>query len=327
MSVNRLSEDRIRRIAGVSDAGEPVEVVVTDDGFINVFDTALPPLGSAVASGSVPVVIAPDGPTLKTEIQVDGAPVSGTNPLSVVVDGGVTIEGGVTVNLEGVATTAKQDALAAIVGEVQVSPTTNTVLDRLKTLFTAIDDLADRVGEINESPTYNTLLDRVKVVSSGISTLTTNVGRGSGVLDLTLSLDTAAYATGDVLAATQELASAVPSNGGHALLHSIVVTDKDDQGQAMDIVFMRTNVSLGTENAAVSIADNDADEILGIVPVAAADFIDLGGVRVATIPGIGLTLEAGASSTSIYVGAISRGAGTYTASGVTVRVGLAQQDY
>jgi hypothetical protein len=326
MSVNRLSEDRIRRIAGVTEAGEATEITVTADGHINVFDSALPPLGSAIADESIPVVIAPDCPIVKTEIQVDGEPVSGTNPLSVVVDGGVTIEGGVTVNLEGVATTAKQDALAAIVGEVQASPTTNTVLDRLKTLFTAIDDLADRIGEINESPTSNSLLDRVKGVASGLTTLTTNVGKGSGVLDLTLSLDTAAYASGDVLAATQELATAVPSNGGHALLHSVVVTDKDDQGQAMDIVFMRTNVSLGTENAAVSIADNDADEILGIVPVSAADFVDLGGVRVATIPGIGLTLEAGASSTSIYVGAISRGAGTYTASGVTVRVGLAQQD-
>lgn len=38
----------------------------------------------------------------------------------------------------GASTSAKQDALAALVGEVQASPTSNTVLDRLKTLATLL---------------------------------------------------------------------------------------------------------------------------------------------------------------------------------------------
>jgi hypothetical protein len=40
--------------------------------------------------------------------------------------------------LSSVATSAKQDALAALVGEVQASPTANTILDRLKALLTGI---------------------------------------------------------------------------------------------------------------------------------------------------------------------------------------------
>jgi hypothetical protein len=163
-------------------------------------------------------------------------------------------------------------------------------------------------------------------IPAGTNTIGATRG-SSNLLDVVLTLDTNAYASGDVLAATQEVVSAVPSNGGHALLHSLVVNDKDDQGMAMDLVFLRTNVSIGTENAAVSIADADAGEILGIVSIAAADFLDLGGCRVATVPSIGLVLEADAASSSIFIAAISRGTGTYSASGATVKIGLAQQDY
>jgi hypothetical protein len=148
----------------------------------------------------------------------------------------------------------------------------------------------------------------------------------SDVIDIVLSLDTLPYATGDVLAATQEIANAVPMRAGHALLHSVVVTDKDDQGAGLDIVFLRTNVSIGAENSAVSISDADAGEILGVIPVAESDFVDLVGCRVATITSVGLSLEAGESSTSLYVAAISRGAGTYTASGIVIKLGMAQRD-
>lgn len=139
---------------------------------------------------------------------------------------------------------------------------------------------------------------------------------------VTLSLDTSAYATGDVLAATQEIADVVPSVGDATALHSLVILDKDDQGQGLDIVFLDANVPLGTENAAPSITDANAAHVLGIVSVAAADFVDLGGCRVATLSGIGLVLQPAADSRSVYVAAISRGTGTYTAAGIDLRLGF-----
>ena len=51
----------------------------------------------------------------------------------------------------------------AALGEVQASPTANTVLDRLKTLSTLI-------GEVQASPTANTLLDRLKTIGSTVYT-------------------------------------------------------------------------------------------------------------------------------------------------------------
>lgn len=149
------------------------------------------------------------------------------------------------------------------------------------------------------------------------------VGGNGSIVDLTFSLDTSgAYSAGDVLADTQELASAVRVNAGTALLQSVVLFDEDDQGQALDLVFFDANVSLGTENGAVSITDANARNILGIVSIASGDWKDLGGVRVATKSAVGLLVKGATGSTSIYVGAVSQGTGTYTASGIRARFAL-----
>lgn len=147
---------------------------------------------------------------------------------------------------------------------------------------------------------------------------------GLGTLaDLTLSLDTNAYSDGDLLADTQELANAVRISGGRALLQSLHVLDEDDQGVALDVVFLSANNTLGTENSAPTVSDANARDILGIVRVGAGDFIDLGGSRSATLSGLGLALKAAEGSTSLYVAAITRGGSpTYTAAGIRLKFGL-----
>lgn len=144
------------------------------------------------------------------------------------------------------------------------------------------------------------------------------------IISLTLSLDTDAYASGDVLAATQELASAVRVPAGTGVIQSIRLNDKDDNGGALELVFLQSNVSLGTENSAVSISDANADQILGIVEVTAADYIDVGGAQIATKTNVGLAIEAASGATSLYIGAISRDTQTYTASGITLLIGILQ---
>lgn len=145
------------------------------------------------------------------------------------------------------------------------------------------------------------------------------------LLEVTLSLDTGIYASGDVLADTQEIASAFSGAGKPAILQSLCLLDKDDQGGALDLVFLRSNTSIGTENAVLNIADADADEILTIVSIAAADYGDLANSQLVTKKaddaGMGVVLEA-TSGTSLYVAAISRDTKTYTASGIVVKVGL-----
>lgn len=147
--------------------------------------------------------------------------------------------------------------------------------------------------------------------------------QGDGdVLDVTLSLDTAAYAAGDVLADTQEIASAFRIAGGKALIQSITLNDKDDQKQGLRLLFLRSAKSLGTENDAPNISDDDADEILGSVDVSAGDYLDIGGCSIVSRNGIGMLVKAAVGSTSLYVAAISNGTGTYSANGITLKIGV-----
>ena len=139
---------------------------------------------------------------------------------------------------------------------------------------------------------------------------------------ITLSLDTSAYADGDVLAETQLCSGVVEDVHGKAMVLSLGVLDKDDQGQPLDIVFLKSNKGIGTENAQVSVSDADADEILGIVSVAAADYKDLINSQYAQITNVGILLESAPGSVDVYIAAISRGTGTYSASGITLKIGL-----
>lgn len=142
-------------------------------------------------------------------------------------------------------------------------------------------------------------------------------------VDVTLTLDTSAYADGDVLADTQVVAGALRYTDAFAELRSILVLDEDDQGVALDLIFFDANVSLGTENGAPAITDANARSILGLVSVAAADFKDLGGSRIASLKNVGLVLKAASGTRNVYVAAITRGGTpTYTASGLKLRLGI-----
>lgn len=143
------------------------------------------------------------------------------------------------------------------------------------------------------------------------------------VIDVTLSLDTNAYADNDVLAAPQEVPNVFRLPGGVVMLDSIVLLDEDDQAQDIDLVFMNATGSLGAENAAVGPTDGVAGTILGIVSVAAAEYSDLANSQIATKRGLGLPLEAAAASTSLWMGAILRsGTPTYTAAGIKLKLGF-----
>lgn len=148
------------------------------------------------------------------------------------------------------------------------------------------------------------------------------VGTPGDVIQVALSLDTSAYADGDVLADLQEVANFVRANGGRAIIQSITVLDKDDQGIAMDLFVSPLAVTLGTENSGPSISDANAEGLQHICRVEAGDYLDLGGCRIATKRGLGVTVEAGAATRSMYVGAITRGAPTHSAAGIVLLIGL-----
>jgi hypothetical protein len=149
-----------------------------------------------------------------------------------------------------------------------------------------------------------------------------SVGTEDEVLDVTCTLDTSAYASGDLLFDTQAVTGFTRVNAGKVVIESLLVLDEDDQGVAFDLYFLDANVSMGSENSAPSISDANARNILGFVPVATTDYRDLGGCRVACVRGIGLEIKAGAGVTTIYVAGVNgTGAPTFTATGLKLKIG------
>lgn len=134
---------------------------------------------------------------------------------------------------------------------------------------------------------------------------------------ITFSLDTNAYADGDVLADTQVLSACLRVNDGTGIIQDVVFNDKDDQGEAFDVVIFNANTSLGTENSGPNISDANGDTIQGLFTVFTTDWHDLGGIKVANIPNVGIEVKGASGTDDIYVGLVSRGDGTYSASGIT----------
>lgn len=140
---------------------------------------------------------------------------------------------------------------------------------------------------------------------------------------LVFSLDTSAYASGDLVADTQEITGFFRDPNSLVEIVSVTLIDQDDQtASAYTIVFMNTSTSLGTENSAPSISDPNL--LLGSprqLPIASGDWVDWGTAKVATVRSVGLALKGGGVNTSIYVGIIN-GAGTptFTAAGLKIEI-------
>lgn len=151
--------------------------------------------------------------------------------------------------------------------------------------------------------------------------------RGSGrtlLPTITFSTPAEALDANDVLADTQELAGAFDKAGGSGILQSIKLVDGDDNTAAVVNVFIfRSSVSLGTEDAAISISDANLVELLAVVEIAATDWHDTINSKVAYKSNLGIPVAV-TTGTSLYVALQCEGTPTQTASGLTGQFGILQ---
>lgn len=139
---------------------------------------------------------------------------------------------------------------------------------------------------------------------------------------VTLTTDTAIYASGDLLADTQLVSANVGRAGKEVVLDSIDITDDDDQGQPLTLLFLNANTSLGTENSVPNITDANVNAaVVSQYAIVAADYEDLGGSKRATKANLSMPLLI-ADKGSLYIAAISKGTGTYTANGLKIRLNI-----
>jgi len=136
--------------------------------------------------------------------------------------------------------------------------------------------------------------------------------------------DTTAVAANDVLADTEVVAACFRANDKPGVLQSLTIVDKDDVGGALKIFLFSANVSLGTENAAISISDANADSIMAVIDVETTDWHDLTGSQVANIRNLSIPIVPVSGTDDMYCAIVAVTGGTYTASGLNIRFGILQ---
>jgi hypothetical protein len=144
------------------------------------------------------------------------------------------------------------------------------------------------------------------------------------IRDVTLSLNTSAYANADLLADTQSISGLFNYADGTGLIRSIVVIDTDEQTlYTFSVYFLSGTGSLGTENSAPSATDAVAQTILARVDFATTDGVDVGGSMVYCKSGLAIPVTAITGTADLGIATVCiTGTPTHSAAGVIVRVGI-----
>jgi hypothetical protein len=131
----------------------------------------------------------------------------------------------------------------------------------------------------------------------------------------TPTVDTSAYASGDLIGAKITLANAVQVAAGSGELLSLVLSDLANQKSDIDVVLFDSDPSTTTftDQAALDIDDADLVKVIGVISIAAADYVSFVDNAVATLRDLRLGFKL-ASGTSLYAALVCRGTPTYASS-------------
>lgn len=136
-------------------------------------------------------------------------------------------------------------------------------------------------------------LKRIAVDSGGLTTITTS------------------YTAGDQVGNQFTLANAARVSGGTGTIVGVTLTDANDIIGAYDVVITRASVTLAADNAAYSISDADAKNVVGVIQLSGA--WDLTNNRIAQAFNIAIPYDC-SGGTSLYAGLITRyGHGVFAA--------------
>lgn len=139
-------------------------------------------------------------------------------------------------------------------------------------------------------------LVRISVASSGLTTATT------------------AYTTGDQVGTQFTITDAGRVSGGGGIVTAVTLIDASDVIGAFDVALFTTSVTLASDNAAFSISDSDALNLVALVQLAGA--IDLGGNRIAQATNLAIPYVCSGSA-NLYAALITRSNNAVFAAGAT----------
>lgn len=135
---------------------------------------------------------------------------------------------------------------------------------------------------------------------------------------------TGSYASGDLIGGKLTMSGIWPTDGREdPVLTHVTVHDASNQKVAMTVVIFDSDPSATsfTNAGALDIADADLARIVGIIPVAASDYVSFADNAVATVTQV-LALRPNAT-TNLYACLVTGGAPSYAANELGVAFGIA----
>ena len=188
-------------------------------------------------------------------------------PAALAAGGGLKVEGvagGVAVPVS-VATVPSHAVTNAGTFAVQESGDALTALQTLDNIVSGSEAQVDVVAAL---PAGDNNIGNVDIASIAAGeTLIGLIGSSDIVVTVTPTVDTSAYASGDLLFDSAEVAAAVRANGYCAVLQSVTVLDKADQGVAFTLLIANAATDFGAANSAPDPDDTEAGTVIGWVPI------------------------------------------------------------
>jgi hypothetical protein len=134
-------------------------------------------------------------------------------------------------------------------------------------------------------------------------------------VQITPTINTAIYASGDELGTLQTITNAARFTGGGGFVRSITVLDKTQaQRSAIDVLFFDRSISVAGNNNAFAPSDADMANCLGVVAIATGDYNTAWAGTPTNSVATKLVVDFPfvCSATSLFALAVVRGTPTYT---------------
>lgn len=166
---------------------------------------------------------------------------------------------------------------------------------------------------VSALPTAVTGDDRVNAYFNLYGELHTISGGTSITISQTPTIDTSAHTAGDAVGGKLTFAGAVRKSGGTGIIESVTLTDLTTQAAAIKLVLFNQDFTATTTNNPMDVGDSDLVNMIGIIPIASADYTTFADNCAACVRSVGLRFTA-SGSTSIYGQLVTSGTPTYTTS-------------
>ena len=137
------------------------------------------------------------------------------------------------------------------------------------------------------------------------------VGGNTTLIAVTPTVTAGLYTANDVVGGIQTIANAVRISGGTGILQSVVVQDLAMQNAVLQIFLFSATPGTGTytNDAEMDLDDADAGLCIGVIMVAATDYVSVKDNSIAIVRNIGLPIKLAA--TSLFAVIKTTGAPTY----------------